>query len=170
MHSNKGAKDYKICRTKNKSFEKWEDYIPARKDVLIGGFTMLDEFMIRGEQSNALTKLFVRNLKTDQEEELTITDEKIINPGVSLMQKNTNTTKVYIGYDSMKTPGKSYEYDLITKKKKLVKEVEIPSRDHNPSDYILERLHCKSHDNEDIPISLIYHKGIKVDGSAKLLL
>ena len=170
LHTNKGAKDYKICRTKNKSFEKWEDYVPAKKDVLIGGFTMLNEFMIRGEQSNALTKLFVRNLKTDQEEELTITDEKIINPGVSLMQKDTNTTKVYIGYDSMKTPGKSYEYDLIMKEKKLVKEVEIPSRDHNPNDYILERLHCKSHDNEDIPISLIYHKDIKVDGSAKLLL
>ena len=170
LHTDKGAKDFKICRTKDKSFEKWEDYVPARKDVLIGGFNMLDKFMIRGEQFNALTKLFVRNLKTDHEEEIIITDEKIINPGVSLIQRDTDTTKVYIGYDSMKTPGKSYEYDLITKEKKLVKEVEVPSGDHNPDDYILERLSCKSHDDEEIPISLIYHKDIKIDGSAKLLL
>ena len=57
------------------------------------------------------------------------------------MQKDRNTDKIRVGYESPKTPGRTYEYNIKKKSKKLVKEQEIPSG-HNRNDYIVERLNC----------------------------
>ena len=169
IHTNLDAEDFKICTCKQKNINEWQDYIPASKGVLIGGFDLLDEWMVRSELRDALAKLYVRNLKTDKEEELVIANEKVITPGATLMQKNRNTNKLYIAYNSPKTPGKSYIYDIATKEKKLVKEEIVPSG-HNPDDYIVERLNCNSHDNRKIPLTITRHKKTKIDGNANLLL
>ncbi len=169
IHTNLDAEDYKICKCKHENIRKWKDYIPEKKGVLIGGFDLLNEWMVRSELRDALAKLYIKNLKTNKEEELVITDEKIITPGASLMQKNRNTSKLYIAYTSPKTPGKSYIYDIATKKKKLVKEEIVPSG-HQPDDYIVERLNCDSYDGRKIPLTITRHKKTKLDGTANLLL
>ena len=147
IHTNLDAEDFKICICKHDNIKKWDDYIPATQGVLVGGFDLLNEWMIRSELRNALAKLYIRSLKTNNEEELIITEEKVISPGVSLMQKDRDTNKIYIAYNSPKTPGKSYIYNINTKEKKLIKKEIIPSG-HNPEDYIVERLNCDSHDNK----------------------
>ena len=113
---------------------------------------------------------FIRKISTNTEEELIISEEQVGSPGVSLMQKDTNTSKIWISWESMATPGKVYEYDINSpKEKKLVKEVEIPSG-HNSDLYIVERLWAKSHDDEMIPITLVRRKDRKLDGTSKLVL
>ena len=168
-HTNDDAEDFKIERCDDLSNQKWEIYIAAKEEVLIGGLIFLNDWIIRGEKSNALGKLFVRNKQTGIEEELKFTDESVIVPGVSLIQRNKNTDLVYLSYSSPKTPGKTYLYNLKTKEKKLVKEQEIPSG-HNPDDYIVERLECPSHDGRLVPLTITRHKKTKVNGSANLLL
>ena len=168
-HTNNGAEDFKIERCDDLSNQKWEIYIAAKEEVLIGGLIFLNDWIIRGEKSNALGKLFVRNKQTGIEEELKFTDESVIVPSVSLIQRNKNTDLVYLSYSSPKTPGKTYLYNLKTKEKKLVKEQEIPSG-HNPDDYIVERLECPSHDGRLVPLTITRHKKTKIDGSANLLL
>ena len=168
-HTNNGAEDFKIERCDDLSNQKWEIYIAAKEEVLIGGLIFLNDWIIRGEKSNALGKLFVRNKQTGIEEELKFTDESVIVPGVSLIQRNKNTDLVYLSYSSPKTPGKTYLYNLKTKEKKLVKEQEIPSG-HNPDDYIVERLECPSHDGRLVPLTITRHKKTKINGSANLLL
>ena len=168
-HTNDDAEDFKIERCDDLSNQKWEIYIAAKEEVLIGGLIFLNDWIIRGEKSNALGKLFVRNKQTGIEEELKFTDESVIVPGVSLIQRNKNTDLVYLSYSSPKTPGKTYLYNLKTKEKKLVKEQEIPSG-HNPDDYIVERLECPSHDGRLVPLTITRHKKTKINGSANLLL
>ena len=168
-HTNDDAEDFKIERCDDLSNQKWEIYIAAKEEVLIGGLIFLNDWIIRGEKSNALGKLFVRNKQTGIEEELKFTDESVIVPSVSLIQRNKNTDSVYLSYSSPKTPGKTYLYNLKTKEKKLVKEQEIPSG-HNPDDYIVERLECPSHDGRLVPLTITRHKKTKIDGSANLLL
>tara|TARA_B100000579_G_scaffold156158_1_gene127057 strand:- start:601 stop:2676 length:2076 start_codon:yes stop_codon:yes gene_type:complete len=169
IHTNKEAKDFKICRCKNENINKWEEYIPAKNEVLIGSFHLLNNWMIRSEVVDALPKLFIRNLKNNNEEELVVSEEEVISPGVGLMQKNRNTDVLRIGYDSPKTPSRVYEYNIVTKEKKLVKELEIPSGyDHN--NYITKRIICNGHDGRKIPITITYHKKTKLNGSAHLLL
>ena len=168
-HTNEDAEDFKIEKTNDLEKKEWETFIPAREEVLIGGLIFLNDWIIRSETSNALSKLILRNPKNNEEEEIFFSDEKVIVPGVSLTQRNRNTDTVYLSYSSPKTPGRTYLYNLKTKEKKLVKEQEIPSG-HNSDDYIVERLECASHDGRMVPITITRHKKTKLDGSAKLLL
>ena len=168
-HTNKDAEDFKIERARSLEDQNWEVFIPARDEVLIGGLVFLKNWIIRSETSNALSKLFLRDPKTNEEEEIIFSDEKVIVPGISLAQKDKNTDEVHLSYSSPKTPGRTYLYNLKTKERKLLKEQEIPSG-HNSDDYIVERLECSSHDNRLIPLTITRHKNTPVDGSANLLL
>ena len=168
-HTNEDAEDFKIERCSDLSKQNWEVYINAKDEVLIGGLIFLNDWIIRSEKSNALGKLYLRDIKTNLEEELIFSDEEVIVPGISLTQRDKKTDLVYLSYSSPKTPGKTYLYNLKTKEKKLVKEQEIPSG-HNTDDYIVERLECSSHDGRLIPITITRHKKTKIDGSANLLL
>ena len=169
MHTNKDAEDFKIDRTKITNFNKWEPYIPAKNESLIGGLTFLKNWVVRSEVTNALGKLFVRNLDTNIEEELIFTEEEVYDGGISLVQKDKDTDLIYISYSTPKTQSRTYLYNLKTKEKKLVKEQIIPSG-HNPDDYIVERLNCDSHDGRKIPMTITRHKKTKIDGKANLLL
>ncbi len=169
VHTNEDARDYKILRCKTDQIQNLEVYIPEKKETVIGGLEFLNEYIIRSEKSDAIAKLFVKNIKTNKEEEIKISDEAIGVPGASLMQRDTNTTKIRVGWESMATPGRIYEYDIVTKEKKLVKETEIPSG-HDPSKYVVERIKAKSHDGRLIPISLVRLKEAKKDSKSKVLL
>ena len=169
IHTNEDARDYKILRCKTDQIDKLETFLPAKKETVIGGLDFLDDYILRAEKSDAISKLYVRNIKTNKEEEIKISDEAIGVPGASLMQKDTNTTKIRVSWESMATPGKIYEYDIVSKEKKLVKETEIPSG-HDPKKYVVERIKAKSHDGRMIPISLVRLKNAKQDGRSKVLL
>ena len=169
IHTNEHAEDFKICKCSHKNINSWEEVVPAKAEVLVGGFTMLNNWMVRSETINALPKLFVRNLKNNKEEELIFSKEIVYNPGISLKQKNRDTDDIFISYNSPKTPERVYSFNLKNKKKKLIKEQEIPSG-HNRNDYIVERLECSSNDGRKVPLTIIRHKKTKLDGSANILL
>ena len=168
-HTNENAEDFKIDISDSLEKPDWKTFIAAKDEVLIGGLTFLKNWIIRSETSDALDKLFVKNITTEIEEELIFSDETVYVPGASLMQRDKNTDEIYISYSSPKTQSRVYSYNLSTKEKKLVKEQEIPSG-HNPDDYIVERVDCKSHDGRLVPLTITRHKNTKLDGSAKLLL
>ena len=168
-HTNKDAEDFKIDVSDSLEKQNWETFIPPRDEVLIGGCTFLKNWIIRSETSNALDKLFVKNISSGVEEELIFSNENVYVPGISLTQRDRDTDNVYLGYSSPKTPSRVYSYNLSTKTKKLVKEQEIPSG-HNPEDYIVERVDYKSHDGRLVPLTITRHKKTKIDGSANLLL
>ncbi|MDC0330511.1 S9 family peptidase [Candidatus Pelagibacter sp.] len=168
-HTNENAEDFKIDISDSLEKPDWKIFIAAKDEVLIGGLTFLKNWIIRSETSDALDKLFVKNITSGIEEELIFSDETVYVPGASLMQRDKNTDGIYISYSSPKTQSRVYSYNLSTKEKKLVKEQEIPSG-HNPDDYIVERVDCKSHDGRLVPLTITRHKNTKLDGSAKLLL
>ena len=168
-HTNKDAEDFKIDVSDSLEKQNWKTFIPPRDEVLIGGCTFLKNWIIRSETSNALDKLFVKNISSGVEEELIFSNENVYVPGISLTQRDRDTDNVYLGYSSPKTPSRVYSYNLSTKTKKLVKEQEIPSG-HNPEDYIVERVDYKSHDGRLVPLTITRHKKTKIDGSANLLL
>jgi len=167
--TNEKAEDFKIDITDSLEKPDWKIFIAPKEEVLIGGLTFLNNWIIRSETSDALDKLFVKNITTGIEEELLFSDESVYVPGVSLVQRDKNTDEIYLGYSSPKTPSRVYSYNLNSKKKKLVKEQEIPSG-HNSEDYIVERINCKSHDSRMVPLTITRHKNTKLDGSANLLL
>ena len=168
-HTNEDAEDFKVDISENLETQSWKPFILAKDEVLIGGCVFLKNWIIRSEVSNALDKLFVKNISSGTEEELIFAKEKVCELNISLRQKDKNTDEIYVGYSSPKTPSRVYLYNLLTKSKKLIKEQEIPSG-HNPDDYIVERVEFKSHDGRLVPLTITRHKKTKIDGSANLLL
>ena len=168
-HTNENAEDFKIDISDSLENPNWKTFISAKDEVLIGGLTFLKNWIIRSETSDALDKLFVKNITTGIEEELIFSDETVYVPGISLKQRDKNTDEIYLSYSSPKTQSRVYSYNLSTKEKRLVKEQEIPSG-HNPDNYIVERIDCKSHDGKLVPLTITRHKNTKLDGSAHLLL
>ena len=169
IHTNKGAEDFKIERSKNIESTEWEIFIPAKNETMVGGLTFLNNWIIRSELTNALDKIFVRDIKSNKEEEIIFTEEGVYDANISLIQKDKNTDLIYISYSTPKTQSRTYLYDLKTKEKKLVKEQIIPSG-HDPKNYIVERLECNSNDGRKVPLTITRHKDTPIDGSANLLL
>ena len=168
-HTNNDAEDFKIDISSSLENQNWKPFVPSKNEVLIGGCVFLKNWIIRSETSNALDKLFIRNISTNFEEELIFSDEKVYVPNISLKQKDRNTDEIYLGYSSPKTPSRVYSYNLSDKSKKLVKEQEIPSG-HDSEDYIVERIEYKSHDGRMVPLTITRHKKTKIDGTANVLL
>jgi len=169
MHTNEDAEDFKILISSNIESKVWETYIPSQSETMIGNLTFLNNWQIRSELRNALDKIYVKNLKTNKEEEIIFTEETVYDSSVSLMQRDRNTDDIYISYSTPKTPSRTFIYNLKTKEKKLVKEQIIPSG-HNSNDYIVERLECEGHDGRIIPITITRKKTTKLDGNSNLLL
>ena len=168
-HTNNDAEDFKIDISSSLESQSWKPFVHSKNEVLIGGCVFLKNWIIRSETSDALDKLFIRNISTNFEEELIFSDEKVYVPNISLKQKDRNTDEIYLGYSSPKTPSRVYSYNLSDKSKKLVKEQEIPSG-HNSEDYIVERIEYKSHDGRMVPLTITRHKKTKIDGTANVLL
>ena len=169
MHTNEDAEDFKILISSNIESKIWKTYIPSQSETMIGNLTFLNNWQIRSELKNALDKIYVKNLKTNKEEEIIFTDETVYDSSVSLMQRDRETDDIYISYSTPKTPSRTFIYNLKTKEKKLVKEQIIPSG-HNSNDYIVERLECEGHDGRIIPITITRKKTTKLDGNSNLLL
>ncbi len=169
MHTNEDAEDFKILISNNIESKIWKTYIPSQSETMIGNLTFLNNWQIRSELRNALDKIYVKNLKTNKEEEIIFTDETVYDSSVSLMQRDRNTDDIYISYSTPKTPSRTFIYNLKTKEKKLVKEQIIPSG-HNSNDFIVERLECEGHDGRLIPITITRKKNTKLDGNSNLLL
>ena len=169
MHTNEDAEDFKILISSNIESKVWETYIPSQSETMIGNLTFLNNWQIRSELRNALDKIYVKNLKTNKEEEIIFTEETVYDSSVSLMQRDRKTDDIYISYATPKTPSRTFISNLKNKEKKLVKEQIIPSG-HNSNDYIVERLECEGHDGRIIPITITRKKTTKLDGNSNLLL
>ena len=74
-----------------------------------------------------------------------------------------NTTTIQYSYTSMVTPSSVYEYDLNTKERKLLKRQEVLGG-YDPASYEAQRIWSVSRDGTKVPISLVYKKGVKLDG------
>jgi oligopeptidase B len=80
-----------------------------------------------------------------------------------------DTPEIRFSYTSLVTPSSVYDYNTSTKTRALRKQQEVLGG-YDPSQYAMERLSAKAADGAAIPISLVYRKGMKRDGSNPLLL
>jgi len=164
-----GAEDFKIVTAPadNPAAENWVDLVPHRPGVLVLDIILLQHHLIRLERFEGLPRIIVRTL--DSGEEWTVKfDEEAYALGMSAGYE-FDTTTIRFTYSSPTTPSRTYDLDLVTRERTLLKEQEVPSG-HNPADYETRRIFADAPDGERVPITLLYRKGLKLDGTAPALL
>ncbi|MEP6513801.1 MAG: S9 family peptidase [Parafilimonas sp.] len=167
--TNWNAKNFRLmeCSLNNTDSANWKQVIPHRTDVLLSGVEEFKNFLVISERKNGLIQLRIRNLNSGNEHYLDFGEPAYL----AFVSTNAeyNSSILRYGYASLTTPNSTYDYNMNTKEKKLMKRQEVVGG-YNPDDYVTERLYATARDGVKIPISIVYKKAFKKDGNAPLLL
>lgn len=168
IRTNMDALNFRLMSTPENATTKdnWEEVIPHRKDVLLEGMDIFQDYLVLSERKNGITQLRIRPWEGK---------EHYIDFGEDAYMAYTSTNPEFdteilrIGYQSMTTPSTTYDYNMKTKGMELLKQQEVLGG-FNSADYVSERLYAKARDGVTVPISIVYHKDFKKDGTQPLLL
>ena len=164
-----GAEDYRIVEAPAESPapEHWQEIEPHRQGRLILDVVAYKDFLVRLEREDGLPRILVRRFADGDEHEIAFAEEAYalgISDGYEY-----DTTTLRFTYSSMTTPAQVFDYDMKTRARVLRKTQEIPSG-HDPKLYATRRMMAPANDGETVPVSLLYRKETKLDGTAPLLL
>lgn len=167
--TNWNAKNFRLMETSvdATSKENWKEIIAHRDNVLLEGITIFNSFLIVDERTEGLTQLRIIRWDNSNEYYMEFPDPAY-SAGVGA-NPEFNTEILRYSYTSLTTPPSTFDFNMSTKERLLLKQQEVVGT-FNSSDYTSERLYAKAQDGTMIPISLVYKKGFKKDGSAPTLL
>ena len=146
--------------------ENWKEVIPHRDDVLIEGLELFNDHMVVDERKEGLTNLRIINQRTGEEYYLDFGE-----PAYTAYISNNsefNTKTLRFGYTSLTTPNSTFDYNMDSKERTLMKQQEVVGG-HNPEEYQSERIWATARDGVKIPISIVYKKGFKKEGAGSML-
>nr|WP_249795371.1 S9 family peptidase [Bradyrhizobium sp. NBAIM08] len=163
------AVDFKIVTAPLHAPERknWRDLIPYRPGIYIIDLDLYAGHLVRLERANALPSVVIRDLASNEEHAIAF-DEAAYSLD-TMGSYEFDTTTLRFSYSSMTTPSEVYDYDMVKRTRVLRKRQEIPSG-HDPADYVTTRIMAKSYDGAEVPVSILYRRGLKLDGAAPLLL
>jgi oligopeptidase B len=164
-----GAEDFRVVEApvEAPSRKNWREIEPHRPGRLILDVVAYKDFLVRLEREDGLPRIVVRRFADGEEHEIAF-DEQAYALGLSPGYEY-DTTTLRFTYSSMTTPAQVFDYDMKTRARVLRKTQEIPSG-HDPSRYVTRRVMAPAKDGETVPVSLLYRKDTKLDGTAPLLL
>lgn len=163
-----GARNFKLMKTPvaKTTKDNWVDVIPHRDDVLFQSFEIFKNFFVISERIRGLTNLRVMNWK-DVDYYLDFGEETYsarfsINP-------EFDTDILRYGYSSLTTPYSTIDYNMVTQEKTLLKEEEVLGG-FDKTNYETKRLYAMADDGVEVPISIVFKKGIALDGTNPALI
>ena len=164
IETNYEAKNFRLmsCGLDATSKENWIELIAHREDVLLEGFELFNDYLVLEEKQNGLTHIRIINTQTDESYYLDF-GEEVYDAYIST-NLNFDTHLLSYGYNSLTTPDSTIEFNMQTKEKKILKETKILG-DFNKDDYESKRLWATAKDGKKIPLSIVYKKGLVLDGT-----
>jgi oligopeptidase B len=163
-----GAEDFKIVTAAAEApGVDWVDLVPHVPGVLILDVIVLSNHLVRLERSEGLPRIVVRDLRDGREWTVRF-DEEAYSLGVSAGYE-FDTASVRFTYSSPTTPQRTYELDLDSGARTLLKEQVVPSG-HVAEHYVTRRIFAEAADGERVPITLLYRRDTAIDGTAPALL
>lgn len=164
-----GAKDFSIVTApiRNPSKENWTVVVPHEPGRLILSHDVYARHLVWLERRDSLPRIIIRDRQSGEEHAIAF-DEEAYSLGLH-GSPEYDTDIIRFSYSSMTTPSQEFEYNMSTRERVLLKTQEVPSG-HNPDDYVTRRVFVTSHDGEQVPVTLLYRKDTKLDGTAPCLL
>jgi oligopeptidase B len=163
-----GAKNYKLATLRDSDATKgraaWSDLVAHRSDVFIENFQPFNSFIAIEERAGG--NKHIRLLKNDGTSSDVASDEPAYAMAIGT-NKEVGATSLRYAYDSLTTPRITYEVDTNSGERTVLKRTPAPNYD--PSQYVTERVWATARDGTKIPVSLVYKKGFRKDGTAAML-
>ncbi|MBB6336534.1 oligopeptidase B [Xanthomonas arboricola] len=160
-----GAKNFKLVTapTDATTRKQWTDWVAHDDKVYIENFELFDGFTAIEERSGGLER--VRLLKGDGSHEYVKADEPAYSMGLAV-NSEPDTEWLRYSYTSLTTPATTYELNTRTGERKLLKQQ--PVIGYDAGKYVTERVWVTARDGVKVPVSLVYKRGFKKDGTAAL--
>jgi oligopeptidase B len=169
VRTNRNAPNFKlmVVPVVGAGIEGWRDLIPSRDSVTIEGFEVFENRVVIYETENGLQRIRIFDPEGKSDHyidfpEPTYAIFKSANPEFA-------SDMLRFEYTSLVTPYSVFDYNMETRTRELKKRYEVLGG-HDPAGYCSERIWACAHDGTWIPISLVYKKGIRKDGSDPLVL
>lgn len=168
IETNWKAENFRLMKAPYGATDKsqWTEVIPEKKDALLSGVLVLKSKIVVRERTQGVAQLRVIDRKSNKSELVKFPDPAyIVNFGAN---ENYETEDFRYSYTSLVRPASTFDYDFKTNRSVLIKQQEVPTYDSN--NYVSERAWAKASDGTKIPISLVYKKGLKKDGTNPILI
>jgi oligopeptidase B len=144
---------------------KWRELLPHDPKVFIEDFAVFKDYLVLGERSEGLTRLRYASWAAPDRWTTIRSDEPASTQGLGVNAEQDTSVFRY-AYTSLTTPASTYELDMRTGERRLLKQEPVPG--YEPVGYLTERLWATARDGTRVPVSLAYRKGFAKDGSAPL--
>ncbi|HET7112639.1 MAG TPA: S9 family peptidase, partial [Pyrinomonadaceae bacterium] len=169
IRTNRAAKNFRIVTApvSDPSEANWKEFVAHRPAVKVEDISLFADHAVLSEWENGLQQLEIVNFKTNKHHRIEF-PEPVYAAGLG-PNAEFNTTVVRYNYNSMVSPNSVFDYDMNTGKSTLLKQQEVPGG-FDKANYKSERVFATASDGTKVPISIVYRKGVKLDGSAPLLL
>ena len=169
IRTNKGAKNFRIVTApvNDPSEKNWKEFIAHNPAVKLEAISLFADHAVLSEWENGLQQLEVVDFKTTKRHRIKF-PEPVYSAQLS-QNREFNTPVVRYTYNSLVRPNSTFDYDMNTGKSTLLKQQEVPGG-FDAANYKSERVFATASDGTKIPMSMVYRKGVKLDGSAPLLL
>src|SRR5215211_7648302 len=169
IRTNRGAKNFHIVTApvNDPSEKNWKEFVAHRPAVKLEAISLFADHAVLSEWENGLQQLEVVDFKSDKRHHIKF-PEPVYSADLG-PNREFNTSVVRYVYNSLVTPNSVFDYDMNTGKSTLLKQQEVPGG-FDRTNYKAERVFATATDGTKVPISLVYRKGVKLDGSAPMLL
>jgi oligopeptidase B len=169
IRTNKGAKNFRVVTAPvaDPSEKNWKEFVAHRPAVKIEDVNLFADHAVLSEWENGLEQIEIVNFKNNERHRIAF-PEPVYSASVS-NNREFNTTVLRYNYQSLSTPSSVFDYDMNTRAAKLLKQTEVPGG-FDKKNYKTERVFATASDGTKIPMSVVYRKSVKLDGSAPLLL
>jgi len=163
------ATNFKIMRTSENKTEaiNWIDFIPHRKDVLLEDIEIFKDYYVLSERENGLAKIKIVQWSSNESYFLPFNDETYT--AYVSTNPDFDTEVLRYGYNSLTTPSSIIDFNMRTKEKDIKKEQEVLGGNFQKENYTSQRIWATARDGVKVPMSMVYHKDTKLDGSSPLL-
>ena len=161
--------NFKVCKTSENATgkEHWQDVIPHRNNVLIEDIEIFKDYLVVNERENGLNKLRIMSWNGEEDYYLPFNSETYTTYIGNNPEFESNLLRY--GFNSLTSPSSVIDYNFKTKESQIKKEQEVLGGTFNKDNYESKRIWATARDGVKIPRSLVYRKGIKLDGKNPLL-
>lgn len=159
-----GATNFKLMKTPvdKTNKENWTEVIPHRADTYLEGTEIFQEYLVLQERKDALTHLRVMKWEDPKTDFYVDFPEEAYTAGIGINPDFESKVLRY-SYSSLTTPNSTFDYNMETKQKTLMKEQEVVGN-FDKNNYESKRIYATAKDGTKIPVSLVYRKGLQLDG------